>query len=89
MERAQTKGTFRAGDSIFCVAICEKILCGEDVGVCSIPIRLPIGGESGEKLVVVGVLLRPREETIKEGRSLLVVVPEYAEIVAHNISFLC
>ena len=89
MERAQAKGTFRAYGSIFCVAICEEILRCKDIGVCCIPARLPVHGELHEKVVVVGLLLRACEETIKERRSLLVVVPEYAEIVAHNISFLC
>ena len=56
--------------------------------MCYIPARLPVRGELHEKVVVVGVLLRACEEIVKERRSPLVVAPEYAEIVAHHISFL-
>ena len=87
LDRAQAKGTFRADDGAFCISICEKILRGEDVGVCGIPSRLPIGGELHEEVVVAGILLRTCEEIIKERRSLLVIAPKCAEIVAHNISF--
>ena len=89
LERAQTKGAFRADNGVLCISIREKILRGEDVGVCRIPARLAVRGELYEKVVVVGVLLRACEEVVKERRSPLVVVPECAEIVAHNISFLC
>ena len=83
------KGTFRADNGVLCISIREKILRREDVGVCRIPARLAVRGELYEKVVVVGVLLRACEEVVKERRSPLVVVPECAEIVAHNISFLC
>ena len=67
----------------------EQVLRRENIRALTHGLCLPIGGESGKKVLVVGVLLRPREEVVKERRSLLIVVPEYAEIVAHNISFLC
>ena len=83
LDSAQTKGALCADDGAFCISICEKILRGEDVGVCGIPSCLPIRGELHEKVVVVGALLRTCEEVVKERRSLLVIAPEYADIVVH------
>ena len=81
LDSAQAKGAFRADDAAFCISIREKILRGEDVGVRGIPACLTIGGELHEKVVVVGILFRACEKSIKERRSLLVIAPECAEIV--------
>ena len=61
----------------------EEIPGGKDVRALTLGRSLPIGGKPCEKVVVKGIALRTREEIVKERRGVLIIVPEYHEIVLH------
>ena len=81
------KGALPAGDGILRIPIGKEILRREDIGVRRIPTRLAVRGELREKVVIVGVLLRPREEIVKEPLRIFIVVPERRELVWHTYPF--
>ena len=73
----------RADDGILRVPVVEEIPGGKDVRALALGRSLPIGGKPCEKVVVKGITLRTREEIVKERRGVLIIVPEYREIVLH------
>ena len=85
VEWAPCAGTLCAYGGVFRIAVMEEILCRKDIGALTRGRCLTIGGELHEKVVVVGGLLRPCEEIIEEPLRVLIIVPEYAEIVVHLI----
>ena len=81
VERTFFAGTFRADRRILRVTVMEEILRRKDIRALTRGRCLPIRGELHEKGVVVGILLRPCEEIVKEPLRVCIVAPEYAEIV--------
>ena len=81
-------GAFGAENGVFRIALVQEILRGKDVCALGVRRRLPIGGESGEKVVVVGFFFCACQKLLKEIMGAGIVVPKYAKIVGHRASFL-
>ena len=76
---------FPACGSIFYITVMEEILRRKNIGALTRGRCLTIRGKLHEEVVVVGALLRACEEIIEEPLRVLIIVPEYAEIVVHLI----
>ena len=87
VERTFFVGPLCAYGGVFRIAVIEQILRRKDIGALTRRRCLAIGGKLREEIVVVGLSLRPCEEIIKKPLCMFIIVPEYAEIVAHHISF--
>ena len=86
-ERTNAIRPFRADECRLRIPLVEEVLGGEDVRVRRIAPCLPIGGESGEKIIIVFLALCAVKEVVKECTGAFVVLPKYREIVHHEIPF--
>ena len=86
-ERTNAIRPFRADECRLRIPLMEEVLRGENVRVRRIAPCLPIGGESGEKIIIIFLALRAGKEVVKERAGAFVVLPKYREIVHHEIPF--
>ena len=84
-DRSAAKGTFPAEERSLRIVMVDEVLRGKDVRVRLISVVLPIDGKLREEIIVVGVFLHTFEEIVKERTGAVIVLPEYREIVRHNV----
>ena len=83
LDRPAAKRALPAEGSIFRIAVCEEVLCGQDIRTLRFWRLLPIGGKTHKEIIIVGTALRALKEVLEERISTRIVLPECAEIVRH------